>query len=63
MRVTTNDMIAALATVVTYGNLEIVEHAPFAAQLFGVGAPVQLQTFFFQPTETSVLELSSLPKR
>jgi hypothetical protein len=49
----TNDRIAAVATVVTDGDLEILERNPFTARL----GKIMLQTFVFEPAGITVVEL------
>ena len=54
MAIKMNDRVAALVTVVTDGNLEVLKQDPFAARFDGI----MLQTFLFEPAGITVVELS-----
>lgn len=53
MAIDTNDRIAAVATVVTDGKIEVLNRNPFTARLGGI----MLQTFVFEPADVTVVEL------
>jgi hypothetical protein len=57
MAIEMNERIAALATVVTDGDLEVLKREPFAARLGGPGAPTVLETFVFEPVGVTVVDL------
>ena len=57
MSVDVNERIAAVATIATDGEIEILRRDPFAAKLQGPGCPIMMQTFIFEPAAITVVEL------
>ena len=56
-----NDRVAAVITVVSDGNLEVLRRDPFTAKVMTPAAPpVLVQTFPFDPTDSAIVELSVL---
>jgi hypothetical protein len=53
----TNGKVAAFATAVSDGDLEVFNQEPFAARLGSPGVPTMLETFLFEPAGILVIDL------